>query len=86
MKNATSLSISCAHKRCYCEGKALNRDRKQDISLAGASLPFGTRRAILYLSAREVEVGIIVAPGRGASLTVCQPGFVITAREVMWSL
>lgn len=53
-----------------------------------AGLSAGPRgcQTILYLSARELEVGIIESPQRGARFTVYQPGFVITSREVMWSL
>lgn len=47
--------------------------------------PWGWQ-TILYLGARELEVGIIESPQRGARFTVYQPGFVITSREVMWRL
>lgn len=43
-------------------------------------------KAILYLGAGQLEVRIMVVPDRGASFTVYQPGFVITARELKWSL
>ena len=41
---------------------------------------------ILYLGAVQLEVRIMAVPDRGASFTVYQPGFVITARELKWSL
>lgn len=43
-------------------------------------------KAILYLGAGQLEVRIVAVPDRGASFTVYQPGFVITARELKWSL
>lgn len=43
-------------------------------------------KAILYLRAEQLEVRIMAVPDRGASFTVYQPGFVITARELKWSL
>lgn len=43
-------------------------------------------KAILYLGAGQLEVRIVAAPDRGASSTVYQPGFVITARELKRSL
>lgn len=47
--------------------------------------PWGWQ-TILYLGAWELEVGIIESPQGGARFTVYQPGFVITSREVVWSL
>lgn len=43
-------------------------------------------RTILYLGAGQLEVRIMAVPDRGASFTVYQPGFVITARERKWRL
>ena len=43
-------------------------------------------KAILYLGAGQLEVRIEAVPDRGASSTVYQPGFVVTARELKWSL
>lgn len=53
-----------------------------------SGLPAAPRgwQTILYLGARELEVGIIESPQGGARFTVYQPGFVITSREVVWSL
>lgn len=43
-------------------------------------------KAILYLGAGRLEVRIMTVPDRGASFTVYQPRFVITARELKWRL
>lgn len=43
-------------------------------------------KAILYLGAGQLEVRTMAVPDRGASFTVYQPGFVITARELKWRL
>lgn len=43
-------------------------------------------KAILYLGAGQLEVRTVAVPDRGDSFTVYQPGFVITARELKWSL
>lgn len=43
-------------------------------------------KAILYLGGGQLEVRIMAVPDRGASFTVYQPGFVITARELKWRL
>lgn len=45
-----------------------------------------SRQAILYLGAGQLEVRIMAVPDWGASFTVYQPGFVITARELKWRL
>lgn len=55
-----------------CEGLILT------VSLVG--------EAILYLGAGQLEVRIMAVPDWGASFTVYQPGFVITARELKWRL
>lgn len=47
---------------------------------------FPLSKAILYLGAGQLEVRTMAVPDRGASLTVYQPGFVITSRELKWSL
>lgn len=43
-------------------------------------------KAILYLGAGQLEVRTVAVPDRGASFTVYQPGFVITARGLKWCL
>lgn len=87
MKNANSPSVSGANKRCSTTRKALKSGKKEDLSVAAALRPAGRPcQPILYLGARELEVGIIESPQGGARFTVYQPGFVITSREVMWSL
>ena len=43
-------------------------------------------KTILYLGAGQLEVRIMAVPDRGARFTVYQPGFVITARGLKWSL
>lgn len=52
----------------------------------GLSVTVSLSKAILYLRAEELEVRTMAVLDMAASFTVCQPGFVITARELKWSL
>lgn len=64
-------------------GERLSRSRPQPGPVLTGSL---LSKAILYLGAEQLEVRIMAVPDWGASFTVYQPGFVITARELKWHL
>lgn len=55
------------------------------LGMRGPLPDFPLSKAILYLGA-EQEGRTMAVPDMGASSTVYQPGFVITARELKWSL
>lgn len=89
MKNQRSEALAVLQALLYQEESVRSRQGSGMAPCQGhSSLPAapGGWQTILYLSAGELEVGIIDSPQGGARFTVYQPGFVITSGEVVWSL
>lgn len=74
----TASTTEMEECRDSCQEEELVKSISEGLVLTVSSVS----KAILYLGAGQLEVRRMAVPDRGASFTVYQPGFVITAREL----